>query len=126
MNADSEPIVFVVDDDQAVCNAVGFVLQLACFRVETYLSSEEFLAAYDPRRPGCLLLDIGMPGMDGFELQEKLAVCQSHLPVIFMTGHGSTEDRDRAYQRGAVGFIEKPFLTHTLLDLVRSALQKDS
>lgn len=125
MNANSEPTVFVVDDDQAVCNAVSFVLELACFKVETYPSAEQFLAAYDFRRPGCLLLDIGMPGMGGFDLQEKLTNRRSPLSVIFMTGHGSTEDRDRAYQRGAVGFIEKPFLTRALIDLIRSALPQD-
>lgn len=126
MSAHCQPTVFIVDDDQAVCEALRFFLQLTGFRVETYHRAEEFLDAYDPERPGCLLLDISMPGMNGLELQKELHARHSRLPVIFMTGHGDAEIRDRVLKRGAMAFIKKPFLSQVLLDHIQSALKQDT
>jgi two-component system response regulator FixJ len=117
-----EPTIFVVDDDPAVRKAVRFLLQVAGFKVELYSTARDFLDAYDETQPGCLILDIRMPGMDGFELQEELAARQSPLPIIFITGHGNTGAKARALDRGAVGFIAKPFDNQVLLKQVHHAL----
>lgn len=126
MNANCQPTVFVVDDDQAVCEALRFFLHLSGFRVETYHRAEDFLDAYDHRRLGCLLLDMGMPGMSGLELQHELNARHCRLPVIFMSGHGDAKTRDRVLKRGAIGFIEKPFLSQVLLEHVQSALKENT
>ncbi|WP_119461381.1 response regulator transcription factor [Rhodospirillaceae bacterium SYSU D60014] len=119
------PTVFVVDDDDAVREAVGLLLKSNGFTVEAKTSAAEFLAAYDPVRPGCLVLDVRMPGMSGMELQAKLAADQVGIPVIIISGHGDIPMAVAAVQAGAVDFIEKPFDEHRLLATVQRALALD-
>jgi FixJ family two-component response regulator len=120
-----ESTVFVVDDDDAVREAVGLLLKSNGLRVETKSSAAEFLAAYDPGHPGCLVLDVRMPGMNGMELQAKLAADRVSIPVIIISGHGDIPMAVAAVQQGAIDFIEKPFDEHRLLATVERALALD-
>ncbi len=117
--------VFVVDDDQAVRDAITFLLEWENLAVESHGSAEAFLQAYDPERPGCLVLDINMPGMSGLELQEVLHDKHIRIPIIFITAHGDVSMSVRALKAGAVDFIEKPFDNEILLDRVQEAIAWD-
>ena len=116
--------VFVVDDDEAVrrflCGLIGSV----GLRAEAYASAQDFLEAYQSGRPGCLLLDIRMPGMSGLELQRELVERAPDLPVIILTGHGNVQVAVHAMKAGAVDFIEKPFNNELLLDRIQKAVAK--
>jgi two-component system, LuxR family, response regulator FixJ len=118
--------IFVVDDDLAVRDALKLLLRSVGQAVETYGSAQEFLDAYSEDRPGCLVLDIRMPGMSGLELQQKLNEKHSILPIIFITGHGDVPMAVEAMQAGAVDFIQKPFRDQDLIDRINQALEKDS
>jgi two-component system, LuxR family, response regulator FixJ len=120
-----EPTVFVVDDDDAVRESLSWLIESVGLRVETYASPREFLAAYDPVRPGCLVLDVRMPGMSGLDLQDRLAPLQNPPPTIIITGHGDVPMAVRAMKAGAVDFIEKPFNDQVLLDCIQRALERD-
>ena len=122
----SQPTVFLVDDDEAVRDALGRSLRLAGLVVDAYASGHEFLAAYRPNRPGCLLMDLRMPGFDGLEVQKALAERHVSIPVIFMSGSGSIRDSVEAIKGGAVDFLEKPFSRSLLLERVNEALARDS
>ncbi|MFQ5617528.1 MAG: response regulator transcription factor [Rhodospirillales bacterium] len=119
-----EPTVFVVDDDQAVRRFLCGLIASVDLRVEAYASAREFLDAYEPGRPGCLLLDIRMPGMSGLELQKELTERAIRLPVIILTGHGDVQVAVHAMKAGAVDFIEKPFNNELLLDRIQKAVAK--
>lgn len=123
---DSEPTVFVVDDDAAVRNAISLLMKSAGLAVESYPSASEFLAQYDPSRPGCLVLDVRMPGMSGPDLQEALASRHIHIPIIVVTGHGDVPMAVRAIRRGALDFLQKPFDDHVLLQRIEQALALDA
>jgi two-component system, LuxR family, response regulator FixJ len=126
-NASSvRPTIFVVDDDSAVRDALKLLLRSVGQAVETYGSAPEFLDAYSADRPGCLVLDIRMPGMSGLELQQKLNERHSILPIIFITGHGDVPMAVEAMQAGAVDFIQKPFRDQDLIDRINQALEKDN
>ena len=120
-----EPTVFLVDDDPAVLRSLTALVKVVFPRAEAYGSATEFLAAYHPGRPGCLVLDVAMPGMNGLELQRKLAEEKVDLPVVFITGHGNVQMAVGAMQAGAVNFLEKPFREQELWDSVRRALDLD-
>ena len=120
------PTVFVVDDDAAVRDALALLLRSVGLRAETYGSAADFLAAHDPGRPGCLLLDIRMPGMGGLDLQRELIAHGSIVPVISITGHGDVTMAVRALQDGAVDFVQKPFRDQDLLDRVQNAIELDA
>jgi two-component system, LuxR family, response regulator FixJ len=122
----ARPTIFVVDDDMAVRDALKLLLRSVGQAVETYGSAQEFLDAYSEDRPGCLVLDIRMPGMSGLELQQKLNEKHSILPIIFITGHGDVPMAVEAMQAGAVDFIQKPFRDQDLIDRINQALEKDS
>lgn len=122
----SDSIVFVVDDDAAVLDSLRFLIESVGLRVRTFSSADEFLAAYTPDQPGCLVLDIRMPGMSGLELQEQLAKRGYTLPVIIITAHGDVPSAVRAMHAGAVDFMSKPFNDQSLLDRVHQALAKDA
>lgn len=122
----SDSIVFVVDDDAAVCDSLRFLIESVGLQVRTFSSADEFLAAYTPDQPGCLVLDIRMPGMSGLELQEQLAKRGYTLPVIIITAHGDVPSAVRAMHAGAVDFMSKPFNDQSLLDRVHQALAKDA
>ena len=117
-----DPTVFVVDDDEAVRRFLGGLIASVGLRVETYASAREFLDAFEPGSPGCLLLDIRMPGMSGLELQKELAERAVGLPVIILTGHGDVQLAVHAMKAGAVDFIEKPFNNELLLDRIQKAV----
>lgn len=121
----SRPAIFVVDDDAAVRDALKLLLRSVGQPVETFGSAQEFLDAYSEDRPGCLVLDIRMPGMSGLELQQKLNEKHSILPIIFITGHGDVPMAVEAMQAGAVDFIQKPFRDQDLIDRINQALEKD-
>ncbi len=120
-----KPTVFVVDDDPAVRDSLRWLLASVDLDVETYASAPEFLDAYDPDKPGCVLVDVRMPGMSGLELQEELASRSTKLPVIIITGHSDVQMAVRAMKGGAFDFIEKPFNDQALLDLVQKALERN-
>jgi CheY-like chemotaxis protein len=107
------PTVFLIDDDQAVRDAVGLLLRATGLIVESFASATDFLKSDGIRRPGCLLLDVRMPGMSGLDLQKQLQEQGHHIPIIFMTGHGDIPMATRAMKAGAFDFIEKPFQGQT-------------
>ena len=121
-----EPTVFVVDDDAAVRDALRLLLEEEGLPVEVYASAEAFLDSYHPERPGCLVLDIRMPGMNGLELQETLAALQCKIPIIFITGHGAVSLSVSALKAGALDFLEKPFDDEELLGRIRMAITLDA
>jgi RNA polymerase sigma factor (sigma-70 family) len=119
------PTVFLVDDDEAVRDSLGLLMKSVALTSRSFASAGDFLAAYDPDSPGCLILDIRMPGMSGMELQQKLIDMRAKLPIIFITGHGDIPMAVEAMQRGAVDFIPKPFRDDELLDRINKALETD-
>jgi RNA polymerase sigma factor (sigma-70 family) len=121
-----EPTVFIVDDDQEVREAIGLLMDSIGLAAEPYASAQDYLEAFDPARPGCLVLDIRMKGMSGLDLQQRLARETVHPPVIIITGHGDVPMAVRAVKAGAVDFIEKPFNDQVLLDAVHRALELDA
>lgn len=120
-----EQTVFVVDDDAAVRDSLSWLIKSVGLKVETFGSAQEFLAAVDKKKAGCVVLDVRMPGMSGLELQEKLACEKILLPVIIITGHGDVPMAVRAVKSGAFDFIEKPFNDQVLLDRIQQALKRD-
>jgi len=116
------PCVYVVDDDDGVRESLRWLLDSVGHRVKVFRNAREFLDGYDPDQPGCLLLDIRMPLMGGFELQEKLRAENLPLPILFLTGHGSIPMSVRAMRAGAFDFIEKPFSDQALLERVQEAV----
>lgn len=122
----TEPTAFVVDDQESMRRAIQDLFTSVGMAVETFGSAAEFLAAYDPARPGCLVLDIRMPGMDGLELQQTLKTRGVTLPIVFLTGHGDVAMAVQAMHAGAVGFIEKPFREQQLLECAKRAIQADA
>jgi FixJ family two-component response regulator len=120
-----EPVVFVVDDDEAVRNSLRLLLKSLGMQAVTLGSAEEFLAGYDPDQAGCIILDVRMPGMSGIELQDELNRRGAIIPVIFITGHGDVPMAVEAMQHGAVDFLQKPFSDRDLTDRIQRALSVD-
>lgn len=118
------PIVFVVDDDISMRESLGALIQDEGWCVETFTSAEEFLNRPHEIVPHCLVLDISMPGLNGLELQKRLAVQQPEMPIIFMTAHGDIPKSVQAMKAGAVEFLTKPFNDSTLLSAVRGAIER--
>lgn len=117
--------VFVVDDDTAMRDALVQLLETAGLQVESHADGPAFLAVFEAKRPGCLLLDMAMPGMTGFEVQAALNARGLTIPIIFLTGHGDIPMAVRAVQAGAVDFLEKPIQGAALLERVQRALALD-
>jgi RNA polymerase sigma factor (sigma-70 family) len=115
----------VVDDDSGVRNAMRTLLKSVGLEAALFSSAQEFLNGYQPRQPGCLILDIRMPGMSGMELQQQLNLRGAVIPVIFMTGHGDIPMAVEAMQHGAFDFLQKPFRDQDLLDRIQRAIVKD-
>jgi two-component system, LuxR family, response regulator FixJ len=118
MTESDRPFVHLVDDDEAIRRSAGFMLKTSGFQVKTYESGVELLKEAPSLEPGCILLDIRMPGMDGLEVQQKLQEKGVSLPVIIMTGHGDVTLAVQAMKAGAVDFLEKPFEKAALLDAI--------
>lgn len=121
----NDPTVFVVDDDRAVRDSLRWLIESIGMKVETFDSATDFLKVYDPERPGCIVLDVRMPGMSGLELHERLRQHDYNVPVIFITGHGDVPMAVRAMKAGAVDFVSKPFNDQALLDRVQQAIDRD-
>ena len=126
MPAPLGPTVFIVDDDEPVRKAVSRLLRSAGIAVAVFASPREFLAQYDPASPGCLVLDITMPEVDGLQLQATLGEKGSILPIIFLTGHGDVSKSVQAMKRGAFDFLSKPVKDKDLLTAVRAAIERDT
>jgi FixJ family two-component response regulator len=122
----AEPTVFIVDDDLEVREAIGLLMDSVGLATQCYASAQEYLDAFDPARPGCLVLDVRMKGMSGLDLQQRLAAESIHPPIIVITGHGDVPMAVRAVKAGAVDFIEKPFNDQVLLDAVHRAFESDA
>jgi two-component system, LuxR family, response regulator FixJ len=120
-----EPIVWVVDDDKRVLHAIGFLLESVGLRSSTHSSAEEFLEAYDPGRPGCIILDIRMPGTSGVTLQQQLLERGAKHPIIFLTAHADVPTTVEIMRAGAVDLIQKPFREQQLIDRVSSILKEN-
>ena len=125
MTKDSQALVFVVDDDEAVRSSTRLLLKSVGLPAVVYSSAQEFLDNYDPTQPGCVVLDVRMPLMSGLELQQLLNIRGAIIPVIFITGHGDIPMAVEAMQHGAFDFLQKPFRDQDLLDRVQRALDKD-
>jgi len=119
------PTVFIVDDETQVRKALSRLLRAAGFAVAAFASPSEFLAQHDLHKPGCLVLDLIMPGFDGTELQRALARKGSVLPIIFLTGHGNIPQSVQAMKRGALDFLTKPVNDEQLLAAIRVAIERD-
>lgn len=118
-----ESTVYIVDDDENVRNSLAQLFEAVGYNFEIFSSSQDFLDSYDSTKPGCLVLDIRMPGMSGLGLQEKLAKYRDTLPIIFITGHGDVTTAVEAFKGGATDFIEKPFNDQKLLDSIDKSIE---
>lgn len=117
-------MVYLVDDDQAVRHSLAWVIESAGYAVVACASAQDFLAAYRPDRPGCLVLDVRMPGISGLNLQARLAQDRSILPIIFISAHATVPDAVRAMRRGAVDFLVKPLNNQDLLDRIEECISE--
>lgn len=122
---DSDPIVFVIDDDAAVRDSVKRLIASVGLRVETFGSTREFLSGKRPESPACLVLDVRLPDVSGLEFQRDLATANFQIPIIFITGHADVPMTVRAMKAGAVEFLTKPFRGQELLDAIQDAIAKD-
>jgi FixJ family two-component response regulator len=120
------PIVCVVDDDQAVREALGSLFRSVGLAVATFGSTADFLAREHADAPGCLVLDVRLPGVSGLDFQAQLSSMDNCLPVIFMTGHGDIPMSVRAMKAGALDFLAKPFRDQDMLDAVSAAIERDA
>jgi len=123
MDERDRSVVSVVDDDESLRRSLRNLLRSVGFRVETFDSAEEFLRSAQRESTGCLVLDLRMTGMSGLDLLRHLAVADSCIPVVILTAHGDEETRRQSLQAGAVAFLDKPFRSDALLDVVRAALR---
>lgn len=119
-----QPTVFVVDDDISVRESLETLLRFEGWQVETFASAQEFLSQNHPFVPSCLVLDVSLPGLDGLDLQKRMAVERSDIPIVFITGHGNIPMTVRAMKAGAIEFLTKPFQDEVLLNAVKSALDR--
>ncbi len=120
------PIVFIVDDDEAICESLRLLIGDIGLEVRTFHSARQFLSDYDSSQPGCLVLDVRMSGMSGLELQAKLHELDLEIPTIIITGHGDVPMAVEALKAGALDFIEKPFRDQVLLDSIQKAVDLDA
>ena len=119
------PIVSVIDDDAAVRDVIKDLLLSVGHVVESFASAEEFMTRRDPQLPGCLVLDVRLPGTSGLELQKRLVAQKDRIPIIFISGYGDVPMAVQVMKAGAVDFLQKPFREQELLDCVQTALRRD-
>jgi FixJ family two-component response regulator len=124
-DAANSSIVYVVDDDNSMREAVGMLLRSVGLRVELFASADEFLAVQMPDVPSCLILDVRLKGQSGLAVQEQIAAGAVRVPIIFMTAHGDIAMSVKAMKAGAMDFLAKPFRDQDMLDAVATALGKD-
>ncbi len=118
-------MVFVIDDDESIREALKSLIRSVGLSVETFGSAQDFLQSSRPDVPSCLILDVRMPGLSGLDLQRDLTETNIHIPIIFITGHGDIPMSVRAMKAGAVEFLTKPFRDQDLLDAIQQALERD-
>ena len=119
-----EAVVFVVDDDPAMRRSLENLLRSVGLRVAAFATAQDFLRAPRPNRPGCLVLDVRLPGLSGLDLQKQLIEANRDIPIVFITGHGDIPMTVRAMKAGAVEFLTKPFRDQDLLDAIHQALDR--
>ena len=119
-----KPVMFVVDDDESVSKALKRLMKSAGIKARSLSSAEDFLNQGCHNVPGCLILDVRMPGMNGLELQEKLVKSGSTMPIIFMSAHEDAPAREQAMKAGAIAFLKKPFEDQILIEKINSALSR--
>jgi FixJ family two-component response regulator len=124
MMAKTAPIMYVVDDDEPVRASLKLLIESNGYHVVTFKSAEDFLDSSFGKSPCCLILDIHLPGMSGFNLQKHLLKSQTQIPVIFITGHDSYRMEDEAIRLGAIAYLRKPFDEQNLLDAIQLACEK--
>jgi FixJ family two-component response regulator len=122
---DQQPVVFVVDDDPSVRDALAGLVRSVGMNVRLFASTQDFLASERPDAPSCLVLDVRLPGPGGLDLQRELAESSSELPIVFITGHGDIPMSVRAMKAGAIEFLTKPFRDQELLDAINLGLERD-
>ena len=122
----TEPTIFIVDDDPAMRESLSWLLETIGHPVKTFENAQEFLDNFDSQAPGCLVLDVRLPGMSGLQLQQKMKNDNVNLPVIIISGHGDVPMAVKAMQQGALEFHEKPFRDQELLDSIQDALEVDA
>ena len=122
---DANATVFVVDDDAATRDSLNDLIRSVGLRVELYASAQDFLRSEHPDVPGCLVLDVRMPGLSGLDLQRRLTEAGVSMPIIFISGHGDVPMTVRALKAGALEFLTKPFRDQDLLDAIQQALDRD-
>ena len=120
-----EPLVYLVDDDEAVRDALGLLMSSVGLECKVFASALEFLDAYDPEQHACLVADIRMPGLSGLELQQRLNDQHAGTPIVFITGHGDVPMAVNAMKAGATDFLQKPFRDQDLLDRIHKGLAQD-
>jgi FixJ family two-component response regulator len=121
--SEARPVVYVVDDEPAVCTALKRLIASVNLEVRTFCSAKEFLTAKLVDAPGCLVLDVRLPDLSGLEVQQRLTWANNDIPVIFMTGHGDIPMSVRAMKAGAVEFLPKPFREQELIEAIQRAIE---
>jgi FixJ family two-component response regulator len=121
----TDSIVYVIDDDPSICEAIKSLIRSVGMLVETFGSAREFMASNRPDAPACLVLDVRMPGLSGLDLQRELADAGIRIPIIFISGHGDIPMSVRAMKAGAMEFLTKPFRDQDLLDAIAEAIDRD-
>ncbi len=122
---ENNPVVYVVDDDPSIRDALDSLIRSVGFRAQTFASAQDFLKSTRPDAPGCLVLDVRLPGLSGLDLQRELARVDIRIPIIFITGHGDIPMSVSAMKGGAVEFLTKPFRDQDLLDAIQAAVERD-
>ena len=122
--AEAKCIVFVVDNDESVRDSLRLLIESSGYRTEAFASAEEFLQSGLMKNASCLILDIRMPEMNGFELQEHLAASGARIPIVFITGHDQSGMEEKAMKVGAIAYLRKPFDEQYLLDAIQLACEK--
>ena len=122
---EDDSVVFVVDDDSSVREAIKSLIKSVGLRVETFETAQQFLGSKRPEVPGCVVLDVRLPGLSGLDLQRQLAANEIKLPIIFITGYGDIPMSVSAMKAGALEFLTKPFRDQDLLDAIQKALERD-
>ncbi len=122
---DSNPVVFVIDDDPSVRDALDSLIRSVALNVQSFASTEEFLQTKRPEAPGCIVLDVRLPGRSGLDFQHDLIKSDIRLPVIFITGHGDVPMSVKAIKAGAIEFLTKPFREQDLLDAIHDGISRD-
>jgi FixJ family two-component response regulator len=123
--SEDQPVVFIIDDDASVRNGLDALLRSVSLKVQTFGSADEFLRRARPDAPGCIVLDVRLPGPSGLDLQRELSKTGDHPPIIFISGHADVPVSVRAMKEGAIEFLTKPFSDHDLLEAIQLGIVRD-